>query len=319
VPHVNDAHRRAECARLLGGPARLDRAARAGGCRVIDTSSPAQQEFQALLLWSLLSPRRSLRWDSGRGRAFRDLHSYYTWVSPQPEYLAMGWTVAARVARYLLPDLRSDYDGQPCCSGIPGLRLAGIAKGSIQLTHLPTGGALELHEASRFRPAIMADALRLETCHSPEDQRGYEAGERLWQRPELHEAETADLAAWTLSRHAPVLSAVMARIHVLWRHWRHRAELDISPATGWPRLSWWAGPDTDEFARLLVASAIEADGAQWMYGQENSLVITLDGSRLELRGPASDQALNIRGEESLTYQQRYWYFSAMPDHQGVPV
>src|ERR1039457_4529693 len=95
VPHVNDAHRRAECARLLGGPARLDRAARAGGCRVIDTSSPAQQEVQALLLWSLLSPRRSLRWDSGKGRAFRDLHSYYTWASPQPGYLAMGWTVAA--------------------------------------------------------------------------------------------------------------------------------------------------------------------------------------------------------------------------------
>jgi hypothetical protein len=141
VPHVNDARTRAECARLLGGPAKLERAARSGSGRVIDTSSPAQQEFQALLLWSLLSPRRSLRWDAGKGRAFRDLHSYYTWVSPQPEYLAMGWTVAARVARYLLPDLRCDDDGQARCSGIPGLRLAGIAKGSFQLTHLPTGGS----------------------------------------------------------------------------------------------------------------------------------------------------------------------------------
>lgn len=304
MPHVNDARARAECARLLGGPARLERAARAGSCRVIDTRNPAQQEFQALLLRSLLSPRRSLRWDTGKGRAFRDLQGYYSWVSPQPGYLAMGWTVAARVARYLLPDLRSDDDGQPRCSGIPGLRLAGIARGSIQLTHLPTCGALELHEASRFRPAIMAGSLRLETCHSPEDQRGYEASERLWQRPELHEAETADLAAWTLSRHAPVLSAVMARIHVLWRHWRNSAELDISPATGLPRLSWWAGPDTDEFARLLVASPIEADGALWMNGQENSLVITLDGSRLELRGPARDQAMNVRSEESRIYQQR---------------
>jgi hypothetical protein len=117
-------------------------------------------------------------------------------VSPQPGYLAIGWTVAARVARYLLPDLRSDDHGQPRCSGIPGLRLAGIATGSIQLTHLPTGGALELHEASRFRPAIMADALRLETCHSPEDQHDFEAGELLWQRPELDDAETADMACW---------------------------------------------------------------------------------------------------------------------------
>ena len=47
------------------------------------------------------------------------------------------------------------------------------------------------------------------------------------------------------SRHAPILSAVMGRIHVLWQHWRHGAELDISPVTGLPRLSWWAGPDTD--------------------------------------------------------------------------
>lgn len=304
VPHVNDAHRRAECARLLGGPARLERAARAGGCRVIDTSSRAQQEFQALLLWSLLSPRRSLRWDTGKGRAFRDLNSYYTWVSPQPGYLAMGWTAAARVARYLLPGLRSDDDGQPRCSGIPGLRLAGIGKGSIQLAHLPTGGVLELHEASRFRPAIMAFSLCLETCHTPDDHRDYEAGELLWQRPGLDEAETAYLAAWTLSRHAPILSAVMARIHILWRHWRNGAEMDISPTTGLPRLSWWAGPDTDEFARLLVASPIEAGGAQWMYGHENSLVIVLDGSRLELRGPASGRARLTCREESRTYQQR---------------
>jgi putative transposase len=84
----------------------------------------------------------------------------------------------------------------------------------------------------------MAGSLPLETCQSPEEQRVYEVGERLRQRPELDEAETADLAQWTLARQAPVLSAVMARIHVLWRHWRNDAELDISPATGLPRLSW---------------------------------------------------------------------------------
>jgi hypothetical protein len=118
---------------------------------------------------------------------------------------------------------------------------------------------------------------------------------------------------------APVLSAVMARIHVLWRHWRNSAELDISPTTGLPRLSWWAGPGTSELARLLVASPIETDGAQWMYGQDNTLVITLDGSRLELRGPARDQTLNVRSEESRTYQQRYSDFNGIPDQQSVPV
>jgi hypothetical protein len=319
VPHVNDARARAECAQLLGGPAKLERAARSGSGRMIDTSSQAQQEFQALLLWSLLSPRRSLRWDAGKGRAFRDLHCYYTWVSPQPGYLAMGWTVAPRVARYLLPDLRCDDDGRARCSGIPGLRLAGIAKGSIQLVHLSTGGVLELHDNCRFRPEIMTGSLRWETCQSPEDECGYDAGERLWQRPELDEAETADLAQWTLARQAPALSAVMARIHVLWRHWSNGAELDISPATGLPRLSWWAGPGTGELARLLVASPIEANGAQWMHGPEHSLVITLDGSRLELRGPARDWALDVRSAEFRTYHQRCSDFSAIRDQQAVPV
>jgi hypothetical protein len=310
MPHVNDARTRAQCALLLGGPPRLERAARAGGFRVIDTPSPAQQEFQALLLWSLLSPRRSLSWDTHKGRALRDLHGYYTWVSPQPGYLATGWTTVARVARYLLPDLRHDYDGQPSSSGIPGLRVADITKSSIRLTHLPTGGTLELHETGGLTAELMAGVLRRETCHNSEDQRSYDAGERLWQQPELHDAETADLEHWTLARHAPVLSAVMARIHLLWQHCRHGAELDISPATALPRLSWWAGPGTDELARLLVASAIEARGAQWMYGQENTLVITLDDARLELRGPHHDTAAarNAPGgrcEDSRTYQRRY--------------
>jgi hypothetical protein len=136
----------------------------------------------------------------------------------------------------------------------------------------------------------------------PRDHRGYDAGERLWQQPELHDAEPADLEHWRLARHAPVLSAVMARIHLLWRHWRHGAELDTSPATALPRLSWWAGPGTDELARLLVASAIEARGAQWMYGAENTLVITLDGARLELRGAHYDSAATSQGrrEDSST-------------------
>ncbi len=155
------------------------------------------------------------------------------------------------------------------------------------LTHLPTGGALELHESGGLRAEIMAGSPRRETCHSPEDQSGYEAGDRLWQQPELHEAETADLSYWTLARHAPVLSAVMARIHLLWRRWRHGAELDISPATGLPRLSWWAG---DRRARAAARRLPHRSRrAQWMYGQENTLFITLDGAWLELRGPHNDR------------------------------
>ena len=134
--------------RLLGEPRSLTRAAQVGGRRPLDTASPGQQEFQALLLWCLFSPPRSLRWDTKGGRSFRAMQDYYSWVSPQPDYLATGWTVPARVASYLLPDLISDrdIDGGPLrFSGIPGLRVAGFTKQAICLQHLPTGGVLRLY------------------------------------------------------------------------------------------------------------------------------------------------------------------------------
>jgi hypothetical protein len=112
MPHVNDTFWMSECARLLGGPARLEHAARVNGRRIIDTADPGQQEFQALLLWCLLSPARSLPWDLGAGRSFPDMQLYYSWASPQPGHLAMGWSAAARVASYLLPIMQPAENGE---------------------------------------------------------------------------------------------------------------------------------------------------------------------------------------------------------------
>ena len=302
---ADELYRRFKCSPLLGGPLKLERAARRNGCRVIDARSEHQQEFQALLLWCLLSPRRSVSWDTREGRAFRDMQAYYNWVSPQPGYLAIGCTVAARVAHYLLPDICAYHDGRPRCSGIPGLRFVGTDKGCIRLAHLPTGGTLELHESTGFRPPMMADLLRLETCHSPEDLQRHQRGELLWQRPELDEAEATSLADWALAGHASVLSAIMARIHVLWRYWGNGAELDMDAAAGCPRLSWWDGPSTEDLARLLVASDIEIAGARWVHGPDHTLVIALSGSRLELRGPTNGRTVKIRAEKLAAYQQRY--------------
>jgi hypothetical protein len=290
---------------LLGGPLKLERAARENGRLFIDARSDHQEEFQALLLWCLLSPRRSIRWDMRKGRAFRDMQAYYNWVSPQQGYLAIGCTAAARVARYLLPDISNYQDGQPFCSGIPGLRLNGTERGCIRLTHLPTGGMLELHDDSGFRASMMASLLRIETCHSPEDLERHERADLLWQRPDLDQLEAASLSDWTFASHAPVLSAIMARIHVLWRYWSNGAELDLNPATDRPRLSWWDGLGTKDLAQLLVASDIEIAGARWRYGPDHTLVVALRSSELELRGPARGHAMKTSAEHVLAYQQRY--------------
>jgi hypothetical protein len=84
MPHVNDTRRIKERAQLLGSPLGVDLHARAAGRRPLDTASPGQQDFQALLLACLLSPNRSLGWDTKAGRSFREMSGYYSWVSPQP-------------------------------------------------------------------------------------------------------------------------------------------------------------------------------------------------------------------------------------------
>jgi hypothetical protein len=285
MPHVNDKHQVARCAELLGGPKRLHYKGRVSGRRVIDTNRPGQQEFQALLLWCLLSPPRTIGWDTSTGRCFRDMHAYYTWVSPQPGHLASGWTVAARVARYLLPHLNVSGTGEPGCSGIPGLRFTGTGRARIRLTHLPTGGIIELHEHCPWGARFMADVFFLETGLVSRD----EAQQPLWQEPVITRAELAGLAEWTLAPHAALLSAVMARIHLLWRYLGSRAELDINPRTGSPRLSWRSGPGTQSLARLLTQSAIRIHGAAHAYGGLHDSRIVLGDSALELRGPSEPE------------------------------
>lgn len=286
MPHVNDKRNRAECARLLGGPSQFNVAARKNGRRIIDTGIPGQQEFQALLLWCLLSPQRSIKWDTKSGRSFREMFLYYSWASPQPSLLASGWTVAPRVASYLLPTIRTSDIGEPQYSGIPGLRFDSASKRRLRLTHLPTGGIIDLYQphadgASFIKELLYSEAGISNSC-------GREDSEALWTKSSLAPTELTELTAWPLVSHAPLLSAVMARINILWQHWGNRAELDINPFTGRPRLSWWAGPSMRSFVRLLTDSPIEIRSARWSHSGDSCLMLIVDDSRLELRGPGGD-------------------------------
>jgi hypothetical protein len=291
VPHVNDARRMEECARLLGSPLRAELRARAGGRRPIDAADPGQQEFQALLLACLLSPHRSLSWDTKTGRSFREMHAYYSWASPQPDRLATGWTVAARVASYLLPSAAPPEQDGPGFAGIPGLRLARLTRPCIELAHLPTGGRLELHDNMWNDLELRASTFDTEIRDT--NGMAHDGPRALWMAPEVSAEEAAGLAAeWTMAAHAPVLSAVMARIHVLWRHWDTGLRLAVNPVTGLPRLSWDRGPALASIAHLLAdpSSAICVPGTRLRHRRAGTIVLSIGGAALEFRGPADDSS-----------------------------
>jgi hypothetical protein len=294
VPHVNDARRLRECASLLGAPPPVEVNARYSGRRPLDTTDPGQREFQALLLWCFLSPGRSLSWDTKAGRSLRDMSFYYSWVSPQRDRLVTGWTVADRVASYLLPAVTVTEEGSPGFSGIPGLRLASVTKAGVELVHLPTGGRLELRDDMRRD-------LQFRTSHfDSEMRRTADAGrpgneQPLWLAPTISDEEQAGLGEWALASHAPALSAVMARIHVLWRYLDTGLELATDQATGIPRLSWGSGPPLGEVAHLLAeaSSAIHVAGARQRKQGSHSVFLSVDDAAVELRGPqpASDRTV----------------------------
>lgn len=281
MPHINDRRGFATCIGLLGGPQHLHYVARLNGRRVVDTTNAGQQQFQALLLWCLISPWRTIHWDSSTGRSFRDMHSYYSWVSPQPDRLASGWSVSARVARYLLPDAGQGEGNQSRYSGIPGLRFAGTGKKRIRLEHLPTGGIIDLYDSGLYSSEMMEDMLFWETSWI--DRRKNERP--LWQESSMTPLEIACLPDWKLAHHSSLLSAMMSRINILWRHWGSQAELEVNPSTGSLRLTWEAGPNACHFARLLTDSPIEIHGARSTGSGDHDIRIELESSVLELRGP----------------------------------
>lgn len=290
MPHVNDARRLRERAQLLGSPLSVDLQARSAGRRPIDPVEPGQEEFQALLLTCLLSPHRSLSWDGRTGRSFRQMFLYYSWASPRADSLAMGWTVASRVASYLLPAATAPGADGPGFAGIPGLRLASLERKCIKLVHLPTGGRFELHDRMWEDLGMRISDFEMENGGA--DRIPGDSERVLWTASEVSAQEAAGLAAeWTLAEHAPVLSAVMARIHILWQHWRTGTQLQLgaNPVTGLPRLSWSSGPSAEAIGELFTsrASAIRVSGARLRDASTGVSILTKGDSAVELQGPES--------------------------------
>jgi hypothetical protein len=181
--------------------------------------------------------------------------------------------------------------GSPRFWGIPGLRVEGFTKQAICLRHLPTGGALSLYDtypASQSR-ALTARRLDMQSgirlAGKPKDA----AHRPLWENEELTQEEAEGLADWTLGAHAPVLSAVMARIRLLSATGSTDAEFDTNPLTGRPRLSWWRGITLTQFETLLTRDdALKVNGAESMFTGHNTRFLSRGDAVMELRGPVDD-------------------------------
>ena len=192
------------------------------------------------------------------------------------------------MASYLLPATTATEEGRPGFSGIPGLRLVSITKAGVELVHLPTGGRLELRDDMcgdlQFRTGLFHSEMRATAgAGNPGNEHP------LGLAPTISDQEKAGLDEWTLAPHASAPSAVMARIHVLWRYLDTGLELSTDPATGIPRLSWWSGAPLDEVCHLLVeaSSAIHVAGARQRKQGTHSVFLSIRDATVELRGPTT--------------------------------
>lgn len=80
---------------------------------LLDTPDPGQQAFQALLFdcfFSRVSEHPSDR-STGRSFSFADLLTYFSSLSPRHDRLIIRTNTAARVARHLMPAIRTWADG----------------------------------------------------------------------------------------------------------------------------------------------------------------------------------------------------------------
>jgi hypothetical protein len=194
------------------------------------------------------------------------------------------------VASYLLPTVRSGHELQhPECriAGIPGLRLENLTKRTIRLSHLPTGGVVELSDP---HPAESAAGRDRDLRNEIRDNRA-EKGVALYRRASLTAEEEAALADWTLVEHAPALSAVIVRLNLLWGHTHNNAELDVNPRIKCPRLSWWAGPSLSQMTSLLTRDPVtRVPGAKSVPGERGSAtaMFWVGDAVLELRGPRGE-------------------------------
>ncbi|CRK56857.1 hypothetical protein [Alloactinosynnema sp. L-07] len=277
MPHVNDRARLRECARILGAPITAYVPCRSGGRMVLDAAAPGQRAFQALLFAGFNS-EGDHPWDGVRGRSMRELRLYVNWVAPQPDRLVIECTHAPRVVAHLLPHTQPLAAGATIMGGIPGLRITGYRKAVVELTHLPTGGRLDLRHGGG---ATSAYALRAIFASETDGTEHITTGD-------MGVDESAMYARWSPRRESAILSALMARATLFWTGFRHDTTVAHSKRSDCAtRISWRRGRSTVEVARHLTDHVVGIPGARIddSRSHEDSCVLTLERASVELDGP----------------------------------
>lgn len=291
MPYSRDKRVFEECVKWLSGPPSLHATACVNGRRILDTTEPGQQLFQALLADCLFSRHRSHPWDQMKGRSFSELLSYFGWVCPLPDRLVICTNTPARIANYLLPYTNVFGPGSFEHSGIPGLRVVACRRRAIDLVHLPTGGRLELLDPQKNRhstPRDMRRTLRLE-LEMHRDWREEEVGRSpVWRSEELTREERAAEPAWQWAPSTNLRSAMMARAGLFWSTSYHESEFRLARRSDSALLLMWReGRTTTEMGELLTGRAVGIPGAQFELPPAEYApgVLRLGGTAMEILGP----------------------------------
>jgi hypothetical protein len=304
MPHGNDKKKFAYLTDFLGGPVEKVAPLMVNGRSLIDPESPGQRQFQALLFRLLNTPSESQPWLLKDRRSSKELTSYFYWVRPLPDRLSIVTNAPCRIAFYLLPFVKDYPDGSYEIIGIPGLRLTACGNDRVVLTHLPTGGVLELVDSSTAQDGYGGESY--DTCSRKifdiEFHGGREGGWRgAYEEPRLTETETQALGSATAE--PSITGLLMSRINIWW----HDNPYDLTVTAGARsgshcQLQWAQGFTIDEVGALLTASPLKIEGLRYepAAGPGSAALVQLGDDRVELAGPRPPGEGTVTGEPPLT-------------------
>jgi hypothetical protein len=238
-----------------------------------------QQVLQATLLEIFAHASRNHPWNP-TGRTLTGLFGCYgSWISPQPDRIIMGSTLAPRMAGYLLPYVK-ERSGWPECRGIPGLRFHGLTRHGYELLHLPTDTVIEIRD--HYRATI--DLLEFEV----RDNRSTTGFEPVWRTGGLTELEDRWADVWLATSHTSLYSAFFPLLPELDNQSGRDAAFVPAPAeTARAHLSWCG--------RISPAEAV---------AHLNDLSIDVYGGPLAITSQAPGFAIASAGGISIELHQR---------------
>ncbi|GAA1203601.1 hypothetical protein [Streptomyces rhizosphaericus] len=260
MPHTTDKRIRKEVGHLLylpeTGPLQVT-----GNRPTLDPKDRGQIAFQALLFECLMTNRKHPHPLEQPGKtAMADISGYLNSICHRPGHLEIYTNTACRITSRLLPFHHEDHG----LCGIPGLRPISLTRRRVRLTHMPTGGRLDLVDSCRWHGTdIMRLLFRQETEWHQRDGRS-----PLWSHPHLTDEEAAHRECWAFTSSTPLRSALLMRSMPLW----YRFDLVPAWVTGHPtrpdRLTWDSHSDTDHSRVVDLLTRSEARIPEARYHQK---------------------------------------------------